>query len=612
MGDMRLPLAVAAFLLLPLAALMSRPAQTARADDSGWTITRLSADYAIAADGTMSVVERMDVDFNNLQRHGIFRDINQRVACVQPLPVAQPPTYPCPSGRDRLYTVRPLSVTGAAGNAVPFTTGTNGNALQLKIGDPEKLVSGKHTYIISYTVAGALDAYADHDELNWLPSPAATVPIEATAITLHLPAGARLTALCRLAKADDHDCTATVEGNAVTYSRGTALEPGQELQIVAGWQRGLVQVSPPVTMHYFEARDLFTFDWLEWAGMALVAILSLAGLILLWWRNGRDRRYKTLYYLTNDPAEGTKPLFSHTDIVVEYTPPEDLRPAQMGLILDERADPLDATATIIDLAVRGYLHITEIPKAGFFGHKDWKLTHLEKDETGLLAYEVQLYHGLFEGGSEVTLSSLQRKFTERLSKVQKSLYDDGMQRKWFQQRPESARLRWALAGVGLAAVGVAAAGLVGYFGGRLLIFAPVAVAGLALILLSRTMARRTATGSEALRRVLGFRLYVSTAETRRQEFNEQQGIFARYLPFAIVFGCVTKWAKAFEGLDDPVASGTAGWYSGVGAFEAATFASSFQGFASTISSSISSSASSGGGSGFSGGGGGGGGSVGSW
>src|SRR6185312_1421679 len=103
-----------------------------------------------------------------------------------------------------------------------------------------------------------------------------------------------------------------------------------------------------------------------------------------------------------------------------------------------------------------------------------------------------------------------------------------------------------------------------------------------------------------------------TAETRRQEFNEQQGIFARYLPFAIVFGCVTRWAKAFEGLDDAAKSGTASWYTGIGAFEVVAFASSFQSFSSTISSSISSSASSGGGSGFSGGMGGGGGSVGSW
>ena len=130
------------------------------------------------------------------------------------------------------------------------------------------------------------------------------------------------------------------------------------------------------------------------------------------------------------------------------------------------------------------------------------------------------------------------------------------------------------------------------------------------------MSRRTATGSEALRRVLGFRLYVATAETRMQEFNEQQNIFARYLPYAIVFGCVDKWARAFRGIEDQAASSTVSWYSGVGPFQVMAFSSGLQGFSTSVASTISSTPGSSGGSGFSGGGfsggGGGGGGGGSW
>ena len=36
--------------------------------------------------------------------------------------------------------------------------------------------------------------------------------------------------------------------------------------------------------------------------------------------------------------------------MVEFAPPDKLRPGQIGLLLDERADTLDITATIIDLA----------------------------------------------------------------------------------------------------------------------------------------------------------------------------------------------------------------------------------------------------------------------
>ena len=104
-----------------------------------------------------------------------------------------------------------------------------------------------------------------------------------------------------------------------------------------------------------------------------------------------------------------------------------------------------------------------------------------------------------------------------------------------------------------------------------------------------------------------------------QQFNEQENVFARYLPFAIVFGCVDKWAKAFEGIAGAAEAATSGWYSSSRPFQVAAFTAGMSNFSSsvtsTISSSPSSSGSSGGGSGFSGGssgGGGGGGGGGSW
>ena len=118
-----------------------------------------------------------------------------------------------------------------------------------------------------------------------------------------------------------------------------------------------------------------------------------------------------------------------------------------------------------------------------------------------------------------------------------------------------------------------------------------------------------------MRRVLGFKLYITTAETRRQEFNEEQNIFARYLPFAIVFECVDKWADAFDGLDSRVGEETAYWYTGTGAFHVGAFTSGVHSFSNNVSSAIASTPGGSGGSGFSGGfsgGGGGGGGAGSW
>src|SRR5207249_7559347 len=90
------------------------------------------------------------------------------------------------------------------------------------------------------------------------------------------------------------------------------------------------------------------------------------------------------------------PLFEHGIYPVEYAPPEGIKPGQVGTLIDETANPLDVTATIVDLAVRGYLRIEEISKTGWFGKPDWWLVKLKAGE-GLLPYEVRLFDGLFEG-----------------------------------------------------------------------------------------------------------------------------------------------------------------------------------------------------------------------
>src|SRR5205085_553619 len=108
----------------------------------------------------------------------------------------------------------------------------------------------------------------------------------------------------------------------------------------------------------------------------------------------------------------------------------NLRPGQVGTLVDETANTLDVTATIVDLAVRGFLRIDEIPKHGLFGKKDWTLVEL-KEATGLLGYESQLLKAIFKGRNEVKLSALKNTFATDLKKVEDALYDDAVAQGWF-------------------------------------------------------------------------------------------------------------------------------------------------------------------------------------
>jgi hypothetical protein len=80
---------------------------------------------------------------------------------------------------------------------------------------------------------------------------------------------------------------------------------------------------------------------------------------------------------SGDASEKRVPLFGGRPAGVEFQPPEKLRPGQSGLLLDECADTLDITATIVDLAMRGNLTITVLDKTWWFGSRDWQpLTRL--------------------------------------------------------------------------------------------------------------------------------------------------------------------------------------------------------------------------------------------
>lgn len=566
--------------------------------DEGWVITSFHSDITVAADSTLTITEDIRVDFGSLQKHGIFRTIPLR--------------YRYDDSRDRYYLLEVRSVTEGS-KAMNYSETIDHDNEVIKIGDPNRLVSGANRYLITYTVRGALNSFSDHDELFWNVD-GALWPVAKRSVTstVNLPARAFQKAVCYQGPTGSREsCKFANSGQAVTFSSTRQLGPGEQMSIVTALNQGVVDVPPPL----LEARnrqfpqDAFDINPLTVGLSLLVAIAGIGLVARNWWIHGRDRAYLTQYYLTNDPRERTEPLFQHDPLVVEFGAPQNMKPAELGLILDESADNKDVTATIVDLAVRGYMTIAEVPN-----QKDWTFTWKPGgDAAALLPYEKTLLDGLFAGGQQITLSALKGTFAPTFRKAQGQIYTDAMTRKLFTTRPDTARLTWGCLGVALVMAGIAGMVLLGLKFGWGFIGVAILVTGMALSITVRFMPQRTASGRELLQRTLGFRLYMTTAEKYRQQFAEKAQIFTQLLPYAIVFGCVTQWAKAFEGIDT---SATNNWYSGNAPFQAALLAGSLQSMNDSISSAITymppSSGSSSGFSGGSSGGGGGGGGGGSW
>ena len=589
--------------LLSLAVALSAAASlapTAQADE-GWIITSFDSQIRIAHDATLSISEDVRVDFGPLQKHGIFRTIPLR--------------YRYDDSRDRYYDISVNGVTNGE-RPVPYTTSVENDNEVIKIGDPNVLVSGAQRYVISYRIVGAMNSFADHDELFWnVDGDLWPVPKRSVTAVVSFPEGSFQKAACYQGPpGSTTPCNSTGGGSKIGFLSVRQLASGEEMSVVVALNKGAVTVPPPM----LEGRkrqfpqDAFEVNAIT-VGLGLLLFLIGAGLVFFFWlEHGRDREYLTRYYTTDASPERLEPLFDHEPVVVEFEPPQNLRPAQLGLILDEAADTKDVTATMVDLAVRGFITITDIPE--MFGRHDWLLTRKQSDTSSLLPYEQTLLNGLFEGREKVKISELKGTFQPALRSAESQVYADAMSRKFFRARPDIVRI----ATIGVAVLAIAAGAgltfLLGIWFGGGLIGVGVILAGLLLAVLNKAMASRSAAGREVMEKTLGFRLYMTTAEKYRQQFAEKAEIFTQLLPYAIVFGCVSRWAKAFQGIDT---SATNGWYVGNAPFQAALLSSSLESMNSSLSSAIDSSPpSSGSGSGFGGGGfsggGGGGGGGGSW
>jgi uncharacterized protein (TIGR04222 family) len=431
------------------------------------------------------------------------------------------------------------------------------------------------------------------------------VPIDEVLVTVHAPASITEVACYQGPKGSKLACESAIAGDGpgATFSQ-RGLSSFEGVTIVVAMPKGTVATPEPILDERWSASRAFEVSPLSIGLTAGLTAIVLFGLTRVLGR-GRDRRWAgspvDVAFGNVAGQEEAVPLFDRPHDPVEFEPPDKVRPGQVGTLVDEVANTLDVTATIIDLAVRGYLRIEEIPKKGWFGKPDWRL-HKLKDDDGLLPFEKKLFNGLFEDGEEVELSELKRKFATRLREVQNALYDDAVKAGWFSSRPDRVRTKWLVLGIVAVVVALALAIVLAATTHLGLLGIPLLVGGIGLAMGAKRMPHRTPKGWATLRRVSGFRRFIEESEKERARFAERANLFSEYLPYAVVFGCTKKWARAFDGLDAEIAQSTGAWYVSSHPFSIGSFGDSMDSFAVTTSGTIVATAASSGSSGFGGGG----------
>ena len=570
-----------------LAALMLA-AFVGSAQAQDFTINSFHSDLIIHEDSSLTVKEAIEVEFHR-PRHGIYREI--------------PFKYTDELGNTFRTPLDVLSVTDEAGKDWKYTAKRSGDAIHIRIGDANKYVSGRQSYVITYSVENAILFFEDHDELYWnVTGNYWKSPIKKASANVNLAVKSKsknLWASCYTGSLGSREslCGFDTSGNIAGFLSKKTFASGEGLTIAFGWDKGLVS-QPSSWKRFLWALDLKE-NW-----VFMLPVLSLIFMINLWNRRGRDPKVRE-------------------SVTVMYEPPKykdvPLTPAEVGAVIDEKLDARDITATIIGLAVKGYIKIEETKKEGLvFDSIDYFLAKLKDPDDNLSQFEKALMGKIFSGSMPgLMVSDMKNKFYTSLDSLKETLYGEFVRKGYFLRNPESVRALYIAVGVAVMVIAGFASGFLSPYSMGKNIIAGI-LAGIPVLAFSRVMPAKTRAGAAAYMDILGFQEFMNRAEKDRLKRMGDQELFSKFLPYAIALDVADNWAKAFEGIYQEPPK----WYvspGGFGTFSPYRFSGSITSMTSSLGSAmystprgsgIGGSGGSGGG-GFSGGGFGGGGG-GSW
>ena len=238
----------------------------------------------------------------------------------------------------------------------------------------------------------------------------------------------------------------------------------------------------------------------------------------------------------------------------------------MTYLLEGSFDSDGMAATLVDLAARGYIGIE--PKG------DQHAFTLLNLDNNLAPYETMILDRLFEekGDDEVTTDELRkRKFYIAVDRTGELLGKEAMKRHWYTTDPSRASMKYDLHGwsfigwgiFGIIALAISLA-IVGPLApiisdvplnmvlGAMVVCGGVIAGGAVQAAFAFAMPARSRIGTTLLHRVEGFKKFLSVADASRQKFYEEQDIFERYLPYAMVLGVVDRWEKVLADLGVPL------------------------------------------------------------
>jgi uncharacterized membrane protein YgcG len=322
------------------------------------------SDIILQEDTSLLVTETITVNSTgNQMRHGIYRDF--------------PTRYNDSLGNK--YVVGFEMLSALRDNADEhFRVEEYANGKRIYLGDANTLLQpGQHSYTLTYRTNRQLGFFDDRDELFWnVTGLGWGFPIDHASATVQLPSSipsgeVHLSGFTGVEHSFESDLTTASSDGSYTFTATRAFRGHQGLSILLSWPKGYIArptFSQKLNYFFRDNRD---------------ALLLIVGFLVI-----------LVYYAFAWSAVGRDPVAGV--IMPIYEPPSGLSPGAMRYLVEMGFDNKTFAAAILDMAVRGYLRITQDFKA-------YTLTLTGKGESVLTPDEKIIAAQLFDGRSQILL-----------------------------------------------------------------------------------------------------------------------------------------------------------------------------------------------------------------
>ena len=498
---------------------------TIRPAAAEWHVADFQATVAVDHAGGIAVTERIAVKFSG-PYHGIYRTI--------------PVDYPGPDGSNYHLYLKMRSVTDGAGEPLRYESSRQGAFQRLKIYIPDA-VDAERVVLISYTIPNATRFFEGYTEFYWnVTGNDWPVEIDHASATVSFPLGAaglRAQAFTGEFGSKGQDATANSTGADAVFAATRPLDPRSGLTIDVYIPNGVLERPGTLTKAL----------WFLGANPGvLIPVWALLVMIAIWFLWGR----------APNPGISVAPM---------YAPPNGFTPAETGALIRDKVLTAHISATMVDLAVRGFLKIRQInEKVLLFNCKDYELQLLKPDPewNALALHEVTVLRNVFlapDAGAVVRLSALRNRFYTAIPEFRRFVMASLRGKNMYRMDPANMRA-FGFLGAAVAAAPFIAGQALGWFslaGGMLVTAVSVLVSLLVVIVFGRLFSARTLDGARTAIEIEGFQEFMNRVDADRLK-RMPMDTFEKFLPYAMALGVEHRWAKAFEG----IAQNPPDWYAG--------------------------------------------------